>query len=247
MAVGARGRRVGGTDERRADVEIAAADIQRIAVPAATAEAIMMIASQPDRHHFGAALADRRERIDIVAQHAVIELAAQLQIVVVTADQRIGGIEAADMLAAVRVEHVELLAEPVVEIGVSRAKRQIARLRLVGHTPILQPAARGQHAQAHHIANSKRLVEIDRAAALIQAGIGVARVACLHVAGDPVPWRDIDQQIGRADVRTRTERRTHAHARQIGQQQQPALERRGGDQIATLQPADRVRRGAIAQ
>ena len=141
-AVGARGSGIGGAGERRADVEVTHAQIDRKAVPATAAPVVVMVSGQTNRGDVCAAIGVAGERANIIAQYAMVQFEPGLQVVVVRPDQRIARIETGDMLAAMCVEDFELLAQAIMEIGVGCAQRQVAGLRLVRRAAVLETFAR---------------------------------------------------------------------------------------------------------
>ena len=89
----------------------------------------------------------------------------------------------------------ELLAQLVVEPAVGNAGRGPAELHLVGRAAVMQARAGGQHAQAGDVAASERVVEVDRRAQAVLAGVRVAGVVGIDAAGDAPAGSDIDDQV----------------------------------------------------
>ena len=138
----------------------------------------------------------------------------------------------------------KFLAQAIIQRGVGDTQLGQSQLRLVRRAAVIQAVGRGEGAHGGDVAVAGQLIDAERGADPIAAGVAAALVVGVDAAVEAGAGREVDHQVGSAGGGAGRQGRTHRYARQVGQQQQAALERRGGDGLA-VEAGEGVRRECV--
>ena len=230
---------------RGLDVEVAEKLGERIAARPAAAEIVEVVAVQARPPDVGLLVRHRRGQVHLVLEGLGVKAGQRVKVGVARANQRIAAVDARDLGGAVRLQGLELLAQLVFEGGVGDPERRLAELCLVGRAAISQPGTRGQHPKTGYIPAPERIVEVHRRPYAVLAGVAVAGVVGFDASRNAPPRRHVDDQVGCADRGAGCQGGSHAHAGNVGEQQQAVLQRGDGDRVAAVQAVEQAVRQTI--
>src|SRR5712692_426332 len=228
LAFGARRRRIA-RDERRGMQRQAALAEKRLKSGHRPVEnGIAKVAATARLHRPNALLVHDVERAYAVYKLACFAAKLNSKIEVRRADDGIGKPAAPAARGAARLQRRKIIAQFVGRlrgVGTSTQPR-LSERRLIGETQRLQLFAGGQDARAQAIADVERRVRGRAETQAIAAGEPAAAVVERYVVFGRARRNDLQNQIGRARLRARLERRFGLDAGKVRDQQHRALERR---------------------
>ncbi len=159
----------------------------------------MVVAADPDLERVFVLVDDREDGVFLVPEGAVVEVAQQLEVVVVGTDQRVAGEDAGHLRRAAGAQAGKGAVQPIVEGGVGNPDRRVLNLGLVGDAAVIQPVERTQRAQGKPVAMTGGIVDVQGPAEAIGARIGAAGVVAVDAARKAPARRQGDVQVRGAD------------------------------------------------
>ena len=188
---------------RRLDIDLARGVSDGIGAHATAAPAILGVAVQVQHPHPGRLVIDAARRFRAILEGLVVVADLCIQVAAARADQRITAIRAGDLRRALGLEHGKFLAQLVIHIRVGATQAQQPRLALVRQAAVVQAVGRGKRAHAGHVADAGQFIDVQGGADAVAARVAVALVIDVDAAVETRPRLHVDDEVGRAQGRTR--------------------------------------------
>ncbi len=212
-------------------VKVASRSRDAVGVDCRTGKAVAVVALKAQHEHLNHLLLADVGGVHLVVQAFAVKGQLHGQVGLARTQQRVAAVDAGDAGRSVGLQAGEFLAEPVVEVGIGHADFCALDLHLVCGAGVVQAFARGQQAQACHVAVARGVVQIERAADAPAAGVAVAVVVAINAAGNQGPGHHVKHQVRAAHRGARREGGPHLHACKVAQQQQAAFQWCNGDGV----------------